>query len=98
MSTSPNPNPAKKPQILTVEAAKNIVLNLKREPTQEEVLQEISIEIITQHDNGIPLKLIASALKSNGFTKVSLKKLQEICGIEPVEKLKSKPNEPQHPI
>ena len=43
MSTTPNQNPAKKPQILTVEAAKNIVLNLEREPTQEEILQEISI-------------------------------------------------------
>ena len=37
MSTTPNQNPAKKPQILTVEAAKNIFLNLEREQSSPKV-------------------------------------------------------------
>ena len=80
MSTS-NQNSEKKSPVLTVEMAKNIVLSIKKEPTQQEILQQISSEVIEQYTNGIKLKSILKALKDSGFNKITLKNLEDLCGI-----------------
>ena len=46
--------------------AKNIVLSVKKEPTEEEILQEISPEILTQYQNGIVIPPFLASPKSRG--------------------------------
>ena len=81
MSTS-NQNSVKKSKNLSVEDAKNIVLLVEKEPSQEEIFLEISNEIIEQYRRGVKLKAIAQALKANGYTKISVNILEKICGVE----------------
>ena len=82
MSATTNQNTTKKQVVLTVEDAKNIVLSIQRELTQEEIFLEISNEIIEQYRRGVKLKAIAQALKANGYTKISVNILEKICGVE----------------
>ncbi len=80
--TTSNQKSVKKSKNLSVEDAKNIVLSVEKEPTQDEIFLEISNEIIAQYKSGVKLKAIAQALKANGYTKISVNILEQICGVE----------------
>lgn len=90
--TTSSQNSVKKSHNLSVEDAKNIVLSVEKEPSQEEIFLEISNEIIEQYRQGVKLKAIAQALKANGYTKISVSVLEKICGVEHPKKVE-KPNQ-----